>query len=139
MSPKRIAAHIWKNLERIGRTIWFRMSYDQSFLRASSLSFQSVLSVVPLLAVMFGIAKGFGLESVLEHVLRDEFRDQKEVIDYIIQFGYKLLEQARGGLIAGIGTIVLLVTIMRLFANIENSLNFMWGVKRGAAACAQTL
>lgn len=131
MSPKRIAAHIWKNLERIGRTIWFRMSYDQSFLRASSLSFQSVLSVVPLLAVMFGIAKGFGLESVLEHVLRDEFRDQKEVIDYIIQFGYKLLEQARGGLIAGIGTIVLLVTIMRLFANIENSLNFMWGVKEG--------
>lgn len=113
------------------RTIWFRMTYDQSFLRASSLAFQTVLSIVPLLAVMFGIAKGFGLESVLESVLQDEFRDQQEVINYFIQFGYKLLEQTRGGLVAGIGTIVLLFTIMRMFANIENSLNFMWGVKEG--------
>lgn len=123
--------HLGKNLERIVRTIWFRMSYDQSFLRASSLSFQTVLSIVPLLAVMFGVAKGFGLEALLENVLQDEFRDQKEVIDYFIQFGYRLLEETRGGLVAGIGTIVLFFTIMRLFANIENSLNFMWGVKEG--------
>lgn len=131
MSHKHLTSHLWKNLERIGRTIWFRMTVDQSFLRASSLAFQSVLSVVPLLAVMFGIAKGFGLESVLESVLQDEFRDQQDVINYFIQFGYKLLDQTRGGLVAGIGTIVLLFTIMRLFANIENSLNYMWGVKEG--------
>ncbi len=131
MSQNLFTTTFWKKLERIGRIVWFRMTYDQSFLRASSLAFQSVLSVVPLLAVMFGIAKGFGLESVLESVLQDEFRDQKEVINYFIQFGYRLLDETRGGLVAGIGTIVLLYTIMRLFANIENSLNFMWGVKEG--------
>ncbi len=131
MSHKSELTAIWHNLKRIGRIIWFRMDYDQNFLRASSLSFQTVLSVVPLLAVMFGIAKGFGLESLLESILQDEFRDQKEVIDYFIQFGYRLLEETRGGLVAGIGTIVLLYTIMKLFANIENSLNFMWGVKEG--------
>lgn len=131
MRQKGIMNKIYNNLERISRTIWFRMTYDQSFLRASSLAFQTILSVVPLLAVMFGVAKGFGLESILESVLRDEFHDQQEVITYFIQFGYTLLEQTRSGLIAGIGTIVLLFTIMRLFANIESSLNFMWGVKEG--------
>lgn len=131
MSQKSILHKMYYTLERIGRTVWFRMSYDQSFLRASSLAYQTILSVVPLLAVMFGVAKGFGLESILEKVLREEFHDQQEVITYFIQFGYKLLEQTRSGLIAGIGTIVLLFTIMRLFANIENSLNFMWGVKEG--------
>ncbi len=131
MTHKREFSPIWHHLKRIGRIIWFRMGYDQNFLWASSLSFQTVLSVVPLLAVMFGIAKGFGLEALLESILQDEFRDQKEVIDYFIQFGYRLLEETRGGLVAGIGTIVLLFTIMKLFANIENALNFMWGVKEG--------
>ena len=131
MSQKSITHNLLRNLDRIWRTVWFRMTYDQSFLRASSLAFQTILSVVPLLAVMFGIAKGFGLESVLEGVLQDEFRDQEEVINYFIQFGYRLLDQTRGGLVAGIGTIFLFFTIMRLFANVENSLNFMWGVKEG--------
>ena len=131
MEYKLSNSPIWQNLERIVRTISFRMNYDQNFLWAASLSFQTVLSVVPLLAVMFGIAKGFGLEALLETILQDEFRDQKEVIDYFIQFGYRLLEETRGGVVAGIGTIVLLYTIMRLFTNIENALNFMWGVKEG--------
>ncbi|MCE5293458.1 MAG: YihY/virulence factor BrkB family protein [Chlamydiales bacterium] len=131
MSQKSITHHLFRNLDRIWRTVWFRMTYDQSFLRASSLAFQTILSIVPLIAVMFGIAKGFGLESVLEAVLQDEFRDQQEVINYFIQFGYRLLEETRGGLVAGIGTIFLFFTIMRLFANVENSLNFMWGVKEG--------
>ncbi len=131
MSQKSITTNLWKNLERIARIVWFRMNYDQCLLRASALAFQSVLSVVPLLAVMFGVAKGFGLDAVLAGVLQDEFRDQQEVITYFIQFGNNLLEQTRGGLVAGIGTIFLLFTIMRLFANVENSLNFMWGIKEG--------
>ena len=122
---------IFKNLEHIGRIVWFRMNYDLSFLRASALTFQSILAIVPFLAVMFGIAKGFGLETVLENILKSEFREQQQVIDYFIKFGYKLLEQTRGGLVAGIGTIFLLFTIMRLFSNTEDSLNFMWGVKEG--------
>lgn len=131
MNIQRIIAISWQNIERIAHTVWFRMNYDQSFLRASSLSFQSIFTIVPLLAVMFGIAKGFGLELLLENILQEEFRDQQEVINYFIQFGYSLLAETRGGLVAGIGIVVLLFTVMRLFSNVENTLNFMWGVKEG--------
>lgn len=122
---------IWNNFLRIYNIVLFRIQSDLCFLRASSLTFQSILSIVPLLAVMFGIAKGFGIEKVLENILRREFHDQQQIISYYIDFGYTLLTQAKGGLIAGIGVVALLVTVMRLLSNVENSLNTMWGVKLG--------
>lgn len=60
-----------------------------------------------------------------------EFKDQEEVIQYLIQFGYSLLEQTRGGLVAGIGVITLLYTVLNLFSTIEASLNHMWGLQVG--------
>lgn len=122
---------LWQNLVRASRVLYFRVQSDLCFLRASSVAFQSVLSIVPVLAVMFGIAKGFGFDAILEKVLRDEFRDQQEVITYFIQFGYRLLADTQGGIIAGIGSVVLLFTVMRLLSNIEESLNSMWGINQG--------
>lgn len=121
----------WKTIQHLAHIIWYRLNSDLSLLRASSLSFQSVFTIVPLFAVMFGIAKGFGLELLLQNTLREEFRDQQEMINYFMQFSDRLLEQTRGGLIAGIGIIILLFTVMRLFSNVENTLNAMWGVKSG--------
>lgn len=115
----------------IFRVITFRFEKDLCFLRASALAFNTALSVVPLLAVMFGVAKGFGIEKLLETTLQTEFREQKEVIQHLIQFGYSLLEQSRGGLIAGIGIITLFYTVLLLFSNLENSLNAMWGKTLG--------
>jgi len=131
MNDMNLFKRLWHTIQRLGHILWDRLESNQSFLRASSLSFQSVFTIVPLLAVMFGIAKGFGLEILLQNILQEEFHDQQEVINYFIQFGYRLLEQTRGGLIAGIGTIVLLFTVMRLFSNVEHTLNAMWGVKAG--------
>lgn len=117
-----------KRLLRILKVLIFRFRKDLGFLRASALTFTSALSVVPVLAVMFGIAKGFGIEKILESTLQSEFHDQEEAIKYLIQFGYTLLDQARGGLIAGIGIITLFYTVLRLLSTIEESLNSMWGI-----------
>lgn len=129
---------LWQNFVRASRVLYFRVESDLCFLRASSVAFQSVLSIVPVLAVMFGIAKGFGFQMSLEKVLRDEFRDQQEVITYFIQFGYSLLADAQGGIIAGIGIVILLFTVMRLLSNIEESLNSMWGIKQGRPISRKT-
>ncbi|MDB6080743.1 MAG: rbn [Chlamydiia bacterium] len=116
-------------LIQVFRVLLYRFKTDLGFLRASALTFTSALAVVPVLAVMFGIAKGFGLEKVLENLIQSEFKDQEEVIKYLIQFGYTLLDQTRGGLIAGIGVITLFYTVLRLLSTVEGSLNAMWGVK----------
>ena len=103
---------------------------DNVQIRSSSLTFFSLLSIVPVLAMAFGIAKGFDLEKQLEEELIDNFSGQAEVIDQSIEFANNLLENTEGGLIAGIGFAVLLYSVIRLFTNIEQSFNTIWEAKK---------
>ena len=99
-------------------------------LRASALTYYSVLSIVPLIALIFGIAKGFGFETYLEEELLTRFAGQEQVIEWILTFKDRYLTHIRGGLIAGIGIAVLLWSVMKLLGNIENSFNDIWQIKK---------
>ena len=102
---------------------------DRCQLRASALTFYSLLSIVPVLAMTFGIAKGFGFESMLERVLLERFEGQEQIVTQAMKFSHALLENVKGGLVAGIGIIVLFYTIIKILSHIENSFNHIWGIK----------
>ncbi|MHC4220856.1 MAG: YihY/virulence factor BrkB family protein [Planctomycetota bacterium] len=102
---------------------------DKCKFRASALTFYSLLSVVPVFAMMFGIAKGFGLEKRVEAELLEKMQGQEEVAKKVIDFANSLLENAHGGFIAGIGVAFLFWAIIKVLSNIENSFNDIWGVK----------
>lgn len=102
---------------------------DKCSLRASALTFYSLISIVPVVAMAFGIAKGFGFEKILENQLRSKFAGQEEVLNHVIVFSHSLLENTKGGLIAGIGVIVLFWAVIKVLGHIEDSLNDIWGVK----------
>ena len=104
---------------------------DRGTLRASALTFWSSLSVVPVVAMLFGIAKGFGFERNLERQLLERLEGQEEVVSWIIKFAHAALETTRGGVIAGVGILFLFWTIIKVLGNIENSFNDIWGVKKG--------
>ncbi len=97
--------------------------------RASALTFFSLLSIVPVIAMMFGVAKGFGLEQRVETEVLKKMQGQEEVARRIITFANSLLENASGGVIAGIGVVFLFWAIIKLLSNIESSFNDIWGVK----------
>ncbi len=99
-------------------------------LRASALTFFTMLSIVPVLAVAFGIAKGFGLIEQLEKQILDAFSGQLEVLSRGFEFAHNLLETTRGGLVAGIGLAVLLFTVIKLLSNIEAAFNDIWSVTK---------
>lgn len=103
---------------------------DKCQLRASALTFFSLLSVVPVAAMAFGIAKGFGFEKILETQIRENFQQQQEAVDRIILFAQKFLENTHGGLIAGIGVVLLFWAVIKVLGNIESSFNDIWGVKK---------
>lgn len=103
-------------------------SYDDIFSKASALTFYFLLSIVPVLAVAFGIAKGFGFEITLEEEIIERFHEYPEVANRIIQFSYSTLEQAKGGVIAGVGVITLLYTVFKLLNYTESSLNSIFKV-----------
>ena len=98
-------------------------------LRASALTFYSLLSIVPVAAMAFGIAKGFGFEQMLEKQLLMRLPGQEDVIVQIIAFAHSLLENTKGGLIAGIGVAVLFWSVIKVLGNIEKSFNDIWGIR----------
>ena len=102
---------------------------DKCKFRASALTFYSLLSVVPVIAMMFGVAKGFGLEKRVESEIMKKLEGQEDVAKSVIEFANSLLENASGGFIAGIGVAFLFWTIIKLLGNIEHSFNDIWGVK----------
>jgi membrane protein len=105
------------------------LSEDRCQLRASSLTFYSLLSIVPVVAMIFGIAKGFGFEENLQKILLDRLAGQQDVALRIIDFAHALLNNVKGGLVAGIGVIILFYTIIKILSHIENAFNDIWGVK----------
>lgn len=108
--------------------ILIRTTYDGTLIRASALTYQTLLAIVPLLAIMLAIAKGFGLQNLLEQTLQREFRDQKEILQYLLTFSNNTLDQLREGALAIVGLLALFFTVTRLLASFEEALNSMWGI-----------
>jgi len=102
---------------------------DKCQLRASALTYYSLMSVVPVVAMAFGIAKGFGFENLLEEKILGGLQGQEEVAQQIIGFARSFLENTRGGLIAGIGVVALFWTVIKVLGNIESSFNDIWGIR----------
>jgi membrane protein len=102
---------------------------DKVQLRASALTFYSLLSIVPVAAIAFAIAKGFALDQNLEQLITSKFNAHQEVLNWLLKNARSALEETRGGYIAGVGMIVLFWSVMSLLDRIENSFNFIWQVK----------
>lgn len=104
---------------------------DRTMLRGSALTFYSLLSVVPVVAMIFGISKGFGFDKNLERILYENFVGHEQVVTKVVEFAHALLENVKGGLVAGIGLLILFYTIVKILTHIENAFNDIWGIKKG--------
>ena len=124
-----------------GKSFWIRQlriillairgfAEDKCQLRASALTFYSLLSVVPVVAMAFGVAKGFGFDGMLEKKILEGMPGQEEVAQQIVGFAQSFLENTQGGVIAGVGIALLFWTVIKVLGNIENSFNDIWGIKK---------
>lgn len=103
---------------------------DKIQLRASALSFYTLLSIVPILALIFGISKGFGLKDYLNDVLKERFQEHQDMLNVLLGFVDKYLGRINEGFITGIGLIILFWSVMKVLGNIESSFNNIWRIKK---------
>ncbi len=75
--------------------------------KASALTYSTLLSIVPLLAVLLGIAKGFGFQGTVRQELFDYFPGHEMELNKAFEFVESYLAQAQGGVIIGVGLILL--------------------------------
>lgn len=98
-------------------------------LRAMSLVYTTLLSIVPLLAVSFSVLKGFGVHNKIEPVLFNFLEplgpNGAEITSRIISF----VENVKVGVLGSVGFALLIYTVIALLQKIEAAFNFVWQVE----------
>jgi membrane protein len=99
-------------------------------VRANSLSFALLFAFIPMMALIYAIARGFGFEEVLQETLSGSFLAEANIAPVLIEWIERYLETARGGFFLGMGLIVLVWAVYAFFNMLENSFNSIWNVKQ---------
>jgi len=98
-------------------------------LQAMALAFKTLLSLAPLLAVVFAILKGFGVHNRMEPALAEALaplgEKGQEITVHLIGF----VNQMRVGALGSVGLVTLFITVVSLLGTIEESFNHIWRVK----------
>lgn len=97
---------------------------------ASALTYSTLLAIVPILAVVFAIARGFGYNKYIESWFRDVLSSQPQAAEVIIGFVNSYLVHTKSGIFLGIGLLFMLWTVIMLIYNIEQNFNRIWQVKK---------
>ncbi len=106
-----------------------RFIEDRIMTKAAALTYSTLLATVPILAVLFAIARGFGFSNLMEHQLHQEFGGDTETTRTIMQFVDSYLAETKGGVFIGVGLVMLLATVLNLINNIEITFNRIWNIK----------
>ncbi len=104
---------------------------DKCLLKASALTYYLLFSIVPVVALLFAIAKGFGFEKKIQQDLLRDFSQNADVLKQVFAYADTMLENTKGGVIAGVGVLLLLWTVMKLLGSVEDSFNEIWEIKKG--------
>ena len=100
----------------------------RTLVRCAALTFYTLISIVPILAVVFAIVKGFGIIEDLIANLYSIFPKNPEIIDYVVEFANKALDNTKSGVVAAVGIITLFWAVIRVFGSIEDAFNNIWEV-----------
>jgi membrane protein len=103
---------------------------DRAALRAAALTYFTVLSIVPIFAVAFAIARNFGFEDRMHEVIRNNMQGQEEIMNWVTNLVDTFLEKARGGILAGVGGVILFWSVIQVLNNIEASFNDIWQIRK---------
>ncbi len=99
--------------------------------KACAMTYRTILAIVPALALLFAIGRGFGLQATLQSQLIKYFPSQQTLLQQAFHYVDSYLNEASGGIFVGIGILFLLWTLISLLSCVEESFNTIWQVNRG--------
>jgi len=110
----------------VARDLW----RGQINLRAMSLVFTTLLSLIPLLAFSFAILKAFGAHRDLEPIVLEFFRPVGASAGELTQRVMQFVDRVSSGLVGSLGFVLLAWTLLDTLKKVEDSFNFLWRVEQ---------
>ena len=128
--PNFDAKHIWKRVTTLAKFLATEVSTKRVLDSAAALTYSTLLAIVPILAVVFAVARGFGYSKYIEMWFRDTLSSQPQAAEVLIGFVNSYLVHTKSGIILGMGLLFMLWTVIMLVRNVENTFNSIWQVEK---------
>ncbi len=130
--PNRISGKSWWAVRQLRVIILTAKGFGRhdTAIRSAALSFFTIMSLVPILALVFVVFKGFGMEDSFNGYLYEIMPKYPEIVDQIVVFINNLLGRTKGGIMAVSAFFVLIWAVIQVFGNVEGAFNNIWEVKR---------
>lgn len=105
------------------------LSNGQLNLRAMSLVYTTLLSLVPLLALSFSVLKGFGVHNQVEPLLLSLVEPLGEKGNELVITILSFVENMKVGVLGAVGLALLIYTVISMIQKIEMAFNYVWHTK----------
>jgi membrane protein len=122
--------HLFYNALKIATLSVREFLENRIVSKASALTYNTLLSFIPLLAILFAIARGLGFSTLMESQFRSGLEGQSQAAEIILGLIDSYLSHAKSGVFIGVGLVMLLWTVISLTNNIERTFNSIWQVKK---------
>lgn len=106
-------------------------------IKANGLTYSLTFAIVPILAVILAIAKGFGVDEVIEERLNNSFLGDMNLVPMVMGFVERYLDTTQGGLFLGIGLLILIWAVYAFFRSVEMAFNDIWNVQKSRSIARQ--
>lgn len=130
---KRIGYGVIRTIVLVARGFGSKNLNDQ----AKALTYSLIFAIVPILAMVVAIAKGFGVVDIIEKQLNASFLGETNMVPTIMAMVERYLETAQGGVFIGIGLLILLWAVYAFFQSVETAFNRIWNVKKSRSIFRQ--
>lgn len=119
-----------KNLKLMLKRAYEKYQRANSSFWVTSLSFYTILAIVPMFAILLSLASWFGAEDYIMNQVKDIAPLKEETLELLTSFSNNLLSDARSSVLTGVGFLFLGWTFIQMFSLIEESFNEIWHIKR---------
>ena len=140
----RRTSHETKGVKRIGLDVLKTLilvirgfSSKQLNMTANALTYNLVFAIIPILAMVLAIAKGFGFAEVIEEQLQRSMLGETNLMPQVMGMVNRYLETAQGGAFIGVGLLILIWAVYSFFRNVEQTFNAIWAVKQSRSIVRQ--
>ena len=147
-----LTTELWRKTAWEKQPLWRRVEYSllkvvtltvRGFqskdlaIKANGLTYSLMFAIVPILAMVLAIAKGFGFDAVIEERLQNSFLGDMNMVPMVMGFVERYLNTAQGGMFIGIGLLVLIWAVYAFFRSVEMSFNGIWNVQQSRSIARQ--
>ncbi len=117
-----------RQLQKLYLAVKFFLERDH-IASTTQLSFSTIMAIVPIAAMIFAIADGFGFGKFIENQFREMLSAQPEAANWLLTLTQSYLVHAKTGLFIGIGLVIMLYSVFSLIRTVEGAFDSIWQVK----------